>query len=188
MCFQLWDALNRVLRLPSVCSKRFLTNKVDRSVTGRVVQQQCCGPLQTPIADYALMSLGSTCPSPCFQACPSTNLAANVPNGSTNLPANGSSSLAANPSTSLAANGSTSLANGSNWLSTSWIHRLVGAATAIGEQPIKVLVDSRKGARLTVAEALLNLVFVSISGLSYNHPLLYFFSFPSFSRVRIFCS
>ncbi len=28
------DALNRVLRLPSVCSKRFLTNKVDRHVTG----------------------------------------------------------------------------------------------------------------------------------------------------------
>ncbi len=27
-------ALQRVLRLPSVCSKRFLTNKVDRHVTG----------------------------------------------------------------------------------------------------------------------------------------------------------
>ena len=29
------DALKRVLRLPSVASKRFLTNKVDRSVTGK---------------------------------------------------------------------------------------------------------------------------------------------------------
>lgn len=28
------DALQRVLRLPSVCSKRFLTSKVDRHVTG----------------------------------------------------------------------------------------------------------------------------------------------------------
>ncbi len=28
------EALQRVLRLPSVCSKRFLTNKVDRHVTG----------------------------------------------------------------------------------------------------------------------------------------------------------
>ena len=28
------EALNRVLRLPSVASKRYLTNKVDRSVTG----------------------------------------------------------------------------------------------------------------------------------------------------------
>lgn len=37
------DALDRVLRLPSVGSKRFLTNKVDRCVTGLVAQQQCIG-------------------------------------------------------------------------------------------------------------------------------------------------
>merc|ERR1719498_2326324 len=42
-----------VLRLVSVGSKRFLTNKVDRSVTGLVAQQQCVGPLQTPLADFA---------------------------------------------------------------------------------------------------------------------------------------
>ena len=30
------EALNRVLRLPSVASKRYLTNKVDRSVTGEM--------------------------------------------------------------------------------------------------------------------------------------------------------
>ena len=35
------DVLGRVLKLPSVCSKRFLTTKVDRSVTGLIVQQQC---------------------------------------------------------------------------------------------------------------------------------------------------
>jgi phosphoribosylformylglycinamidine synthase len=40
------DALDRVLRLPSVASKRFLTTKVDRSVGGLVAQQQCVGPLQ----------------------------------------------------------------------------------------------------------------------------------------------
>ena len=34
------EALDRVLRLPSVGSKRFLTNKVDRCVTGLVAQQQ----------------------------------------------------------------------------------------------------------------------------------------------------
>ena len=28
------EALHRILRLPSVCSKRFLTTKVDRHVTG----------------------------------------------------------------------------------------------------------------------------------------------------------
>ena len=40
------EAIGRVLSLPSVCSKRFLTTKVDRSVTGLVAQQQCVGPLQ----------------------------------------------------------------------------------------------------------------------------------------------
>lgn len=45
-----------VLRLLSVCSKRFLTNKVDRSVTGQIAQQQCVGPLQTPLADFACIA------------------------------------------------------------------------------------------------------------------------------------
>ncbi|MEW5304184.1 MAG: hypothetical protein WDW36_006814 [Sanguina aurantia] len=48
------DALHRVLRLPSVCSKRFLTSKVDRHVTGLVVQQQTVGPLMIPISDVAV--------------------------------------------------------------------------------------------------------------------------------------
>jgi phosphoribosylformylglycinamidine synthase len=51
------DALERVLRLPSVASKRYLTNKVDRSVTGLVAQQQCVGPLHTPLADAAVIAL-----------------------------------------------------------------------------------------------------------------------------------
>lgn len=37
-------------------SKRFLTNKVDRSVTGLVAQQQCVGPLHTPLADVAVLA------------------------------------------------------------------------------------------------------------------------------------
>uniref|UniRef100_A0AC34F5M4 Formylglycinamide ribonucleotide amidotransferase n=1 Tax=Panagrolaimus sp. ES5 TaxID=591445 RepID=A0AC34F5M4_9BILA len=45
------EALNQVLRLPTVGSKRYLTNKVDRSVTGLIAQQQCVGPLHTPVAD-----------------------------------------------------------------------------------------------------------------------------------------
>lgn len=49
-------ALHRVLRLPSVCSKRFLTNKVDRHVTGLVAQQQCVGPLQLPVSDVAVFA------------------------------------------------------------------------------------------------------------------------------------
>ncbi|MEQ2256087.1 hypothetical protein ILYODFUR_020730, partial [Ilyodon furcidens] len=51
------DALQRVLRLPAVASKRYLTNKVDRSVTGLVAQQQCVGPLHTPLADVAVVAL-----------------------------------------------------------------------------------------------------------------------------------
>lgn len=36
------SALERVLRLPSVCSKRFLTTKVDRHVTGEGAVWLCC--------------------------------------------------------------------------------------------------------------------------------------------------
>lgn len=48
------EALDRVLKLPSVASKRYLTNKVDRSVTGQIAQQQCVGPLHTPLSDVAV--------------------------------------------------------------------------------------------------------------------------------------
>lgn len=50
------DALERVLRLPSVGSKRFLTTKVDRSVTGLIAQQQCVGPNQKTLCDYAVIA------------------------------------------------------------------------------------------------------------------------------------
>jgi phosphoribosylformylglycinamidine synthase len=50
------DALERVLRLVSVGSKRFLTNKVDRSVTGLIARQQCAGPLQLTVSDVAVIS------------------------------------------------------------------------------------------------------------------------------------
>lgn len=49
-------ALYDVLRLVSVGSKRFLTNKVDRAVTGLIAQQQCCGPLQLTVADVAVVA------------------------------------------------------------------------------------------------------------------------------------
>jgi len=50
------DALHRVLRLLAVGSKRFLTNKVDRAVTGLIARQQCCGPLQLTVADVAVVA------------------------------------------------------------------------------------------------------------------------------------
>ena len=48
--------LSKVLSLLSVGSKRFLTNKVDRSVTGLISQQQCIGYLQTPLSNYSIVS------------------------------------------------------------------------------------------------------------------------------------
>uniref|UniRef100_A0A2K5P2Y6 Phosphoribosylformylglycinamidine synthase n=1 Tax=Cercocebus atys TaxID=9531 RepID=A0A2K5P2Y6_CERAT len=97
------QALERVLRLPAVASKRYLTNKVDRSVGGLVAQQQCVGPLQTPLADVAVVALSH--------------------------------------------------------------EELVGAATALGEQPVKSLLDPKVAARLAVAEALTNLVFALVTDL-----------------------
>ena len=49
------EALDRVLRLVSVGSKRFLANKVDRSVTGLIARQQCAGPLHLTVADVAVI-------------------------------------------------------------------------------------------------------------------------------------
>ncbi len=96
-------ALERVLRLLSVGSKRFLTTKVDRAVTGLVAQQPCAGPLQLTVADVAVVA--------------------------------------------------------SSHLDT------VGAATAIGEQPIKGLLDPAAMARLAVGEALTNLVWARVTAL-----------------------
>jgi len=50
------DALERVLRLISVGSKRFLTNKVDRSVTGLIARQQCAGALQLTVSDVSVIA------------------------------------------------------------------------------------------------------------------------------------
>ncbi len=50
------DALDRVLRLVSVGSKRFLTSKVDRSVTGLIARQQCAGPLHLTVSDVAVIA------------------------------------------------------------------------------------------------------------------------------------
>ncbi|KAK6145390.1 hypothetical protein DH2020_022210 [Rehmannia glutinosa] len=54
------DSLKRILRLPSVASKRFLTSKVDRCVTGLVAQQQTVGPLQITLSDVAVIAQSYT--------------------------------------------------------------------------------------------------------------------------------
>ncbi|GJQ65318.1 ade2 [Trypoxylus dichotomus] len=99
----IYKSLERVLRLPAVSSKRYLTSKVDRCVTGLVAQQQCVGPLDTPLANVAVTAI------------------------------------------------------------THFGYE--GIASSIGEQPIKGLIDNAAGARMTVAEALSNLVFASITDL-----------------------
>lgn len=43
------EYLSMVLQLEEVACKDWLTNKVDRSVTGRIAKQQCAGPLQLPL-------------------------------------------------------------------------------------------------------------------------------------------
>jgi phosphoribosylformylglycinamidine synthase len=97
------DALRMVFRLPSVGSKGFLVRKVDRSVTGLIARQQCCGPLQLPVSDVAV---------------------------------------------------------------TAQSHfGYTGAAISIGEQPLKIMVDAAAGARMSVAEALTNMVWAKISDL-----------------------
>jgi len=48
------EAIKAVFKLPSVGSKGFLVHKVDRSVTGLVAQQQCCGIAQIPVADVSV--------------------------------------------------------------------------------------------------------------------------------------
>jgi len=97
------DACDRVLRLLSVGSKRFLVHKVDRSVTGLVAQQQCVGPLQLPLANLGI---------------------------------------------------------------TAHTHfGITGTAVACGEQPIKGLVDSAAMARMTVAEAMTNIMWAKISSI-----------------------
>ncbi|MEJ2193093.1 MAG: phosphoribosylformylglycinamidine synthase [Nitrospirota bacterium] len=97
------EALARVLRLLSVGSKRFLTNKVDRSVTGLIAQQQCVGPLGLTLADVAVVAQSH--------------------------------------------------------------FGLTGAAISIGEQPIKGLIAPGPMARLSVAEALTNILWAEVTAL-----------------------
>jgi phosphoribosylformylglycinamidine synthase len=96
-------ALDRVLRLVSVGSKRFLTNKVDRSVTGLIARQQCAGPLQLTVSDVSVIAQSH--------------------------------------------------------------FGLTGAAISIGEQPLKELIDPAAMARMSVGEALTNIVWARVSGL-----------------------
>ncbi|HET8752997.1 MAG TPA: phosphoribosylformylglycinamidine synthase, partial [Salinimicrobium sp.] len=51
------EYLDQVLQLEAVGSKDWLTNKVDRCVTGKVAKQQTVGPLQLPLNNCGVMAL-----------------------------------------------------------------------------------------------------------------------------------
>lgn len=87
--------LKNVLSTETVGSKDWLTNKVDRSVTGKVARQQCQGPLQLPLSDCGAVALDFSGEK--------------------------------------------------------------GIATSIGHAPLTALIDSEKGSRIAIAEALTNL-------------------------------
>lgn len=93
--------LKRVLQLEAVACKDWLTNKVDRSVTGKVATQQTCGPLQLPLNNVAVMALDYS--------------------------------------------------------------GYKGVATSIGHAPVAGLGDAARGSRLSVAEALTNLVWAPLT-------------------------
>lgn len=57
---QLKSYIEEVLQLEAVACKDWLTNKVDRSVTGRVATQQTVGEIQLPLNDVAVMALDFT--------------------------------------------------------------------------------------------------------------------------------
>ena len=55
---ELRDAIERVLRLPSVANKTFLISIGDRTVGGMTARDQMVGPWQVPVADVAVTLMG----------------------------------------------------------------------------------------------------------------------------------
>ncbi|MEQ9467248.1 MAG: phosphoribosylformylglycinamidine synthase [Ekhidna sp.] len=95
------EYLEAVLKLEAVACKDWLTNKVDRCVTGRVATQQVCGELQLPLNNVAVMAL---------------DFKSNK-----------------------------------------------GIATSLGHSPIPGLINAGAGSRLSIAEALANLVWAPLT-------------------------
>ena len=54
---KIYEYIGQVLQIEEVACKDWLTNKVDRSVTGRLAKQQCAGPLQLPLNNAGAITL-----------------------------------------------------------------------------------------------------------------------------------
>ncbi len=98
---RLGEYINRVLQLEAVACKDWLTNKVDRSVTGKVALQQTVGEIQLPLNNVGIMALD--------------------------------------------------------------YKSLKGIATSIGHAPVAGMIDPGAGSKLSVAEALSNMVFAPLT-------------------------
>jgi phosphoribosylformylglycinamidine synthase len=94
------EYLEEVLQIETVACKDWLTNKVDRSVTGKVAMQQCVGELQLPLNNLGVAAID-------YQG-------------------------------------------------------KKGVATSIGHAPVAGLIDPANGAKLSIAEALTNIVWSSL--------------------------
>lgn len=94
------DYLESVLQIEAVACKDWLTNKVDRSVTGKIAVQQNVGRLHLPLSDCGVTALD-------YQG-------------------------------------------------------KKGIATSVGHAPVSALIDSDAGSKLSVAEALTNIVWAPI--------------------------
>ena len=95
------EYLTDILQLEAVACKDWLTNKVDRCVTGRVATQPTCGELQVPLNNLGVMAL---------------DFSSNK-----------------------------------------------GIATSIGHAPVPALIDPEAGSRLSITEALSNLVWAPLT-------------------------
>ena len=95
------EYLEAVLQLESVGCKDWLTNKVDRSVTGRVAVQQTAGTIQLPLNNVAVMALD--------------------------------------------------------------YRGQKGIATSIGHAPVSALIDPDAGSKLSIAEALTNIIWAPLT-------------------------
>ena len=98
---ELEDLLKKVLQLEAVACKDWLTNKVDRAVSGKIAMQQTCGPVQLPLNNLGVVALD-------YQG-------------------------------------------------------QKGIATSLGHAPAASLIDAEAGSRLSIAEALTNLVWAPLT-------------------------
>ncbi|MCX6251850.1 MAG: phosphoribosylformylglycinamidine synthase [Bacteroidetes bacterium] len=98
---RIWHYLDAVLQLESVACKDWLTNKVDRAVSGKIAKQQTCGPMQLPLNNLGVVAFD-------YQG-------------------------------------------------------LTGVATSLGHAPVAALADPVAGSRLSIAEALTNLIWAPLT-------------------------